>query len=323
MKVLVTGGAGFIGSHVVDAYIDAGHEVTIVDDLSAGNKKRANPKAAWTLMDVRDPNIATLFEKSKFDVVNHHAAQIDVRRSVQDPFLDASVNILGALRLLDCCRSFGVKKFIFASSGGTVYGECPAGPASEETPNNPESPYGFSKAAAETYIRFYGKQHKVPFTILRYANVYGPRQDAHGEAGVVAIFCGKFLDGSPVTIYGDGKQERDYVHVQDVAAANLAALDRGANETFNIGSGVPTSVNALYEKLVKATGGKQKAPVLAPKRDGELQRSVLNADRARKVLGWEPSFDLEEGLSMTFAYFHNENSPAGGKDASRETKKSR
>jgi UDP-glucose 4-epimerase len=323
MRILVTGGAGFIGSHVADAYIDAGHEVTIVDDLSNGNKKQVNPKAAFTMIDVRDPNIATLFEKSKFDVVNHHAAQIDVRRSVQDPFLDASINILGALRLLDCCRSFGVKKFIFASSGGTVYGECPKAPATEDQPINPESPYGFSKAAAETYVRFYGKQHKVPYTILRYANVYGPRQDPQGEAGVVAIFAGKLLEGSVTTIYGDGKQERDYVHVQDIAAANVAALERGANETFNIGSGIPTTVNALFEKLTKASGEKQKAATFAPKRDGELHRSVLNSDRAGKTLGWKPSFDLDKGLFQTLEYFRSHAVPAGSKSSSHEAKKSR
>jgi len=204
MKILVTGGAGFIGSQIADAYIAAGHEVTVLDDLSAGRRTQVNPKATFIARDAREPNIATLFEKSNFDLVNHHAAQIDVRRSVQDPFFDASVNILGTMRLLDCCRSYGVRKFIFASSGGTIYGECPRAAAVETDPNRPESPYGFSKAAAETYVRFYGKQFGISYSMLRYANVYGRRQDPHGEAGGVAIFCGKALANETATIFGDG-----------------------------------------------------------------------------------------------------------------------
>ena len=215
----------------------SGHQVTVVDDLTTGKKKNVNPQANLVVMDVRDPNISTLFAKTGFDIVNHHAAQIDVRRSVQDPFLDASVNILGTLRLLDGCRTFGVRKFIFSSSGGTIYGECKAKPAQESDASRPTSPYGFSKAAAETYIRFFGEFYHLPYTILRYANVYGPRQDPQGEAGVVAIFMGKILADEPVTIYGTGEQERDYVHVSDVVKANCSALLKGENDTFNIGNG--------------------------------------------------------------------------------------
>jgi UDP-glucose 4-epimerase len=309
MKILVTGGAGFIGSQVVDAYVKEGHQVTVVDDLSSGSKNNLNPKAAFVPMDVRDPNLITLFAKSAFELVNHHAAQIDVRKSVQDPFFDASVNILGTLRLLDCCRTYGVRKFILASSGGTVYGECTNGPASEEDAAKPASPYGFSKAAAETYVRFYGEQYKLPYTILRYGNVYGPRQDPTGEAGVVAIFVGRILAGEQVTIYSDGKQERDYVSVKDVVDANVAAVTKGENETVNIGTGSPVSVSSLYERLcaVTKTG---KAPIFAPERRGELRRSVLNNARALKVLKWKPSQTLDQGLAATFEYFSNQKKSA-------------
>lgn len=305
MKVLVTGGAGFIGSHIVDAYVAMGHDVTIVDDLSTGKKKNVNSKAHLVVMDVRDPNISTLFAKTGFDIVNHHAAQIDVRRSVQDPFLDASINILGTLRLLECCRIYGIRKFIFASSGGTLYGECKKRPASEEDSLLPESPYGFSKATAETYIRFFGQYYHLPYTILRYSNVYGPRQDPQGEAGVVAIFIGKILAREPTTIYGTGDQERDYVHVNDVVQANCDALLKGENDIFNIGTNLATSVNTLYEKL-SAMDSSVKKPAYAPAREGELQRSVLNIQKADKSLGWRPSRTLEQGLKETLQFFQHQ-----------------
>jgi UDP-glucose 4-epimerase len=301
----VTGGAGFIGSHIVDAYLNQNHEVTILDDLSTGKKKNVNPRAKFVQSDIRDPNISTLFAESRFEVVNHLAAQLDVRKSVQDPFFDASVNILGTLRLLECGRAYGVRKFIFSSSGGTIYGECKDRAAREDDPSRPESPYGFSKATAETYIRFYSAFYHLPYTILRYANVYGPRQDPHGEAGVVAIFIGKLLAREPVTIYGSGEQERDYVSVMDVVAANRVALVSGENDTINIGTGVATSVNALYEKISHLQNG---APALrrAPARAGELERSVLDVEHAQKVLGWRPARTLEEGLHETFQYFREQ-----------------
>jgi len=308
MKILVTGGAGFIGSHIVDSYIEAGHEVTIVDDLTAGKKSNINPKAQFTGMDIRDPNISTLFLKKGFDIVNHLAAQMDVRKSMQDPFFDASVNILGTLRLLECCRTYKIKKFIFSSSGGTLYGECHKAPATEETPCMPISPYGFSKATAETYIRFYFDSFQLPYTILRYGNVYGPRQDPHGEAGVVAIFVGKLLENQPATIYGDGKQKRDYVYVKDVAHANLAALTLGENKTMNISTGIATDVNNLYSEMARVAGSSLK-PVYAPVRPGELLYSQLDITLAKSILHWTPQFTLSSGLKETYTYFKTLNIP--------------
>jgi UDP-glucose 4-epimerase len=302
MKILVTGGAGFVASHIVDAYVADGHDVTVIDDLSTGVKRNVNPKANFVPMDVRDPNLITLFAKSKFEIVNHHAAQIDVRKSVQDPFLDASINVLGTLRLLDCCRTYGVRKFVFSSSGGTVYGECPDRPAREDDPMRPESPYGFSKATAETYIRFYGLHYKLPYTVLRYGNVYGPRQDPSGEAGVVAIFAGRMLDHDQVTIFGDGKQERDFVSVFDVVSANQAVLLKGENETINVGSGEALSVLKLFEQLSKIAKSDKK-PVFAPERRGELRRNVLDVSKAQRVLGWKGARSLEKGLAETYDYF--------------------
>jgi UDP-glucose 4-epimerase len=307
MKILVTGGAGFIGSHVADTLLNAGHTIVIVDDLSSGNRKNLSTKADFHTMDVRDPNIATLFEKNRFDAVVHLAAQIDVRKSVQDPFVDASVNILGTLRLLECCRTYGVRKFVFSSSGGVMYGECPKKPASESLPAQPIAPYGFSKLAAERYVRFYGDFYKLDYTTLRYGNVYGPRQDPHGEAGVVAIFSGKAIRQEPVTVFGTGEQSRDYVYVQDVADANLAALVKGSGETLNIGTGVATSVNDLYAVIAKLSGSKAKAKY-APARPGELNRNVLDASRAKEKLGWKPRLSLEKGLAETLRYFTNEKS---------------
>lgn len=304
MKILVTGGAGFIGSHIVDAYVAAGHQVTVLDDLSTGKKKNVNSQAKLVASDIRDPNISTLFAQERFEIVNHLAAQLDVRKSVLDPFFDASVNILGTLRLLECARSYGVRKFIFSSSGGTIYGECGKNPATEGDENRPESPYGFSKAAAERYIQFYGDTYKLPYTILRYANVYGPRQDPHGEAGVVAIFSGKVLKREPVTIYGDGNQERDYVFVRDVVAANVLALTKGENSVFNIATAVPTTVNTLYQKMCALEGIEGK-PTFAPARTGELKRSVIAFDRAKKELGWKPASTLDQGLAETIKFFKN------------------
>ena len=302
MKILVTGGAGFIGSHIVDAYIAQGHDVTIVDDLSSGKKKNVNAKARLVMSDVRDPNLSTLFAESRFEVVNHLASQIDVRKSVADPFFDASVNILGGLRVLECCRSYGVRKFIFSSSGGTIYGECPE-PATEQSVSRPESPYGISKASLEKYIQFYGDVYRLPYTILRYANVYGPRQDPHGEAGVVAIFIGKLLVQEGITIYGTGTQERDYVHVADIVNANVSALTKGENKIFNIGTSIATSVNTLYEKLSRL-GKNTKTASNAPARTAELALSAfLNADLAQKQLGWKPLMSIDKGLEDTYHFF--------------------
>jgi UDP-glucose 4-epimerase len=306
MKILVTGGAGFIGSHIVDAYVADGHEVTVVDDLSRGKKANVNPDARLAVMDLRDPDLERLFSETRFDVVNHHASQIDVRRSVAEPQVDASINIFGALRLLECAAAAGVKRFIFASSGGAVYGECPTSGAREEDPLHPESPYAISKAAVEYYIRFYGAVRGVPYTILRYANVYGPRQDPQGEAGVISIFIDKFLAGEPATVYGTGDQVRDYVHVSDVVEANRAALLRGEGRTFNIGTTMATSVNDLFGKL-KAMTGSRLDPVSAPRRAGEVERSLLNNSAAARGLGWIPSRALDHGLDDTLRYFREKN----------------
>jgi UDP-glucose 4-epimerase len=302
MKVLVTGGAGFIGSHIVDAYVKDGHDVTVVDDLSKGRRENLNPRARFVRMDVRDPGLEGVFTASRFDAVNHHAAQIDVRRSVEDPLSDASINVLGTVRLLELSRAHGVRKFVFASSGGAVYGECPSRGAREEDAVRPLSPYGAGKAAAEHYVRVFGSCHGLPYTILRYANVYGPRQDPEGEAGVITIFIERMLSDRPVTIFGDGEQTRDYVHVGDVAEANRTALMKGDGRAFNIGTGRATSVNALFGMLAPMAGFSRE-PLRAPRRSGEVERSVLDASAAERHLGWRPALSLEEGLPGTLSFF--------------------
>lgn len=300
MNILVTGGAGFIGSHIVDAYVAGGHRVTIVDDLSTGKRKSLNPRARFVKGDIRDKGLSRLFKRDQFDVVNHHAAQMDVRRSVNDPVFDASVNVIGLLNLLDLSRQSGVKKFIFAASGGTYYGECDR-LAREEDPAQPLSPYGVTKLAGEHYIRAYGALHGLAFTVLRYGNVYGPRQDPHGEAGVVAIFCQRLLAGEPVSIYGTGKQQRDYVFVRDVARANVAALTKAPGESVNIGTGKATDVNRLFKILSKCHGGASNIKY-KPLRSGELFRSVLNVSRASRVLGWKARMSLDVGLAETYRH---------------------
>jgi UDP-glucose 4-epimerase len=300
MNILVTGGAGFIGSHIVDAYLQAGHRVTVVDDLSTGSEANLNPNARFVKADIGDPALGGLFTQEKFDVVNHHAAQMDVRRSVADPALDARTNVLGLLNILELSRRNGVGKIIFAASGGTYYGECRR-PARESDPPAPLSPYGVSKLAGEHYVRAYGALHGLRYTVLRYGNVYGQRQDPHGEAGVVAIFCRRLSSGSSVSIFGDGRQQRDYVHVSDVARANGLALRRGDGESLNVGTGRAVSVNELF-KTLKAVSGSASAAESRPARTGELFRSVLNVARAKKVLGWTPKVSLGKGLRETFLH---------------------
>ena len=300
MRILVTGGAGFIGSHIADAYVAGGHRVTILDNLSTGKRGNINPRARFVKGNIRDKGLARLFKRERFDVVNHHAAQMDVRRSVEDPVFDASVNVMGLLNLLDLSRQNGVKKFIFAASGGTYYGECTR-PAREEDPPQPLSPYGVTKLAGEHYIRAYGALHGLTFTVLRYGNVYGPRQDPHGEAGVVAIFCRRLLAGEPAFIYGTGKQMRDYVFVRDVARANVAALSKGEGESVNIGMGKAADVNRLFKILSACHGG----PAISekkPPRAGELFRSVLNVSKASRVLGWKAAVSLDKGLAETYQH---------------------
>ena len=302
MRILVTGGAGFIGSHIVDTYINAGHDVIVVDDLSTGKRGNLNPKARFVQADIQDPTVRQLIVQEKIEVLNHHAAQMDVRRSVADPLFDARINILGMLNLLEGGREAGVKKVIFASSGGTVYGEQETFPATEEHATRPICPYGVSKRTGEHYLYFYHVEYRIPYIALRYANIYGPRQDPHGEAGVVAIFTLKLLAGEQPIINGDGKQTRDYVFVGDVARANLAALQTDYTGPINIGAGSETDVNQLFGHLRHLTGSA--APEThGPAKPGEQRRSVLAWGRAQQLLGWQPGMKIEEGLRRTVEYF--------------------
>lgn len=309
-RALLTGGAGFIGSHVADALLGRGFHVVILDDLSTGRRANVPEGAEFAQLDVRSPDAAALVRDGGFDVVVHHAAQIDVRRSVADPAHDASINILGALNLLEAVRAAPrPPRFVFASTGGAIYGDFVTPPTVEDFPKDPESPYGIAKLAVEHYLAYYGRQHGLDGVVLRYANVYGPRQDPHGEAGVVAIFCNRILDGRPLTIYGDGRQTRDYVYVGDVAAANAAAatallppVGRLDERAMNVGTGVETDVLTLAETL-RRVSGREAVIEFAPARPGEQLRSAVRIDKAQRVLGWAPRRALDEGLRETFEYF--------------------
>ncbi|NIM02829.1 NAD-dependent epimerase/dehydratase family protein [bacterium] len=301
MKILVTGGAGFIGSNVVDAYIDKGYEVVVVDDLSSGKKENLNKKAKFYKLDICDKALEEAFEEG-IDIVNHHAAQVDVRRSIADPAVDARINIEGSLNILENCRKYNIKKIIFASSGGVIYGECGSVPPNEDSPTSPISPYGISKYAMECYLSSYEKIYGLRYTALRYGNVYGPRQDPYGEAGVVAIFSRKMLNNEEVDIFGDGEQVRDYVYVGDVVKANILCLENGNNEIFNIGTGKCTSVNQLFSEMKQLTHYSKEA-VYKPRRAGELIRSSLDVGKAEKKLGWKEEVNLTQGLKKTIDFF--------------------
>lgn len=301
MKILVTGGAGFIGSNVVDAYVVAGHEVVVVDDLSSGKKENLNPAAKFYKLDITSKKLEDVFKKEKPQIVNHHAAQIDVRKSIEDPAFDVKVNVLGMINLLNCCVKYKVQKVIFASTGGALYGEI-KDRADEKHEMNPISSYAIDKFAAELYLGAYAENHGLKYTVLRYANVYGPRQDPHGEAGVVAIFCGKILKGEAPFIYGDGNQLRDYVYIEDIVKVNELALEKGDNDVFNIGTARGSSVNDLF-KILKAASDFTKGAIYKPSRTGELQRSVLYADKARRILGWSPQVEIASGLEKTLEWF--------------------
>jgi len=307
MKILVTGGAGFIASHVADACIAAGHGVVIVDDLSMGRVDNVNPKARFEQTDIRDEKLGDLFRAEKFDVVIHHAAQMDVRKSVEDPGFDASVNVLGTLNLLENCRKTGVKKFVFASTGGAIYGEQDYFPADEKHPTRPLSPYGISKLAIEKYLFFYGETYGLHHVSLRYGNVYGPRQNPHGEAGVVAIFTEKMLSGGQPVINGDGLQTRDYVYVADVVAANIFALGFKDSGLFNVGTGIETDVVTLFRSLNELTGSGCKE-THGPAKKGEQARSVIDAGLLKRTAGWSPATDIREGLRLTVEYFKSRSS---------------
>lgn len=304
MKILVTGGAGFIASHIVDAYIVDGHELVIMDDLSTGKKEFINPKARFYQVDIRNrEEIETIIEKEKPHVINHHAAQISVRESVADPINDAQINILGFLNLLEAGRKNGLKKIILASSGGVVYGESSIIPTPESyTPLTPQSPYGITKLASEYYLNYFYQSFKIPFIALRYGNVYGPRQNPHGEAGVVAIFTLKLLIGETPIINGDGKQTRDYVYVGDVVEANRKALISDKTGAFNIGTSEETDVEEIFNTLKRLTGSNLEAKY-GPAKAGEQKRCCLDCKLAAKILNWQVKTTFEEGLHQTVEYF--------------------
>ena len=303
MKALVSGGAGFIGSHVADAFLAQGMEVVVVDDLSTGRTSNLNPKAKFYKIDIRDPKLADVFAAERPDYISHHAAQMDVRRSVADPLFDADVNVLGSINVIECAKKYGVKHVVYISSGGTVYGEPQYLPCDENHPVLPICQYGVSKHTVEHYLYLYHYNYGLNYTVLRYPNVYGPRQDPHGEAGVVAIFTGQMLAGKPVVINGDGEQQRDFVYVGDCARANvLAVTTPNSVGIYNLGYGVGTSINQIYTTLKKVTNYPQDA-AHGPAKVGESRFSYLSAAKAKADWGWMPTVDLETGLQKTVEYF--------------------
>ncbi len=303
MKVLVTGGAGFIGSHIVDRLLEDGYEVVIVDDLSSGKERNINKRAKFYKVNIQASELESIFQKEQPDYVDHHAAQIDVRRSVSDPVFDAKINVLGTINILKNCIEHKVKKVIFASSGGAVYGEQEVFPASETHPLRPISPYGITKLVAEHYLYYYKAVYGLDYVSLRYANVYGPRQDPFGEAGVVAIFIQKMLNKEQPTINGDGEQTRDFVYVEDVVNANILAIKNNSPvNIFNIGTGKETTINQMFHYLkenINSSFGEKHG--LA--KQGEQLRSVLDCTMAKEFLRWEPRVDLLNGLKITCEYF--------------------
>ncbi|HET7338826.1 MAG TPA: NAD-dependent epimerase/dehydratase family protein [Candidatus Dormibacteraeota bacterium] len=306
MKILVTGGAGFIGSHVVDAFVAAGHEVAVLDNLATGREENVNTAAKFYRADVRDVSqVQHAVADFRPEVVNHHAAQAEVPKSVADPGNDAAINVVGGLNVLRACIDHSVRKVIFSSTGGALYGEPDVVPADEDHPIRPLSPYGTSKFAFEQYLATFERTFGLNYTTLRYANIYGARQDFFAEEGrVIAIFASRMIEGKPVTVDGDGNQSRDMLHVGDVAIANLAALDRGDSGTFHISTGIPVTINDLFRKLAILTEYKLE-PRFGPSRKGDVYRIALDNARAKEGLGWEPQIQLEEGLRLTVDYFRD------------------
>jgi UDP-glucose 4-epimerase len=302
LKVAVTGGAGFIGSHAVDAFVAAGHTVIVVDDLSSGRIEQIHPAALLVEMDINDPALADLFLTERPDVVSHYAANPSVSRSVSEPVFDATQNILGTLRVLEAVRKAGVGKFVYISSGGAMYGNPEYLPMGEDHASNPVSPYALSKHTGERYVRLYGLEHGLRWSSLRYGNVYGPRQDPFGEAGVVAIFCQNLLDGVTPEIHWDGEQTRDFVYVEDCARANLMVLEAGDGCAYNVGTGVGTSINNLF-RVLTAIAGLDVEPRQGPRRPGDARHSYLDCTKIEQHLGWQAETGLREGLEKTWNQF--------------------
>jgi UDP-glucose 4-epimerase len=304
MKVLVTGGAGFIASHVVDGYIALDHEVVVVDDLSRGSERNLNPKARFYKVDVRDAKgLGAVFAAEKPEVVNHHAAQMDVRRGVREPGFDADVNILGSINLLGLAVEYHVKRIIYVSTAGAAYGEPKHLPVPEDAPINPITPYGISKHTVEHYLFTYNCLYGLSYVVLRYGNVYGPRQSSQGEAGVFAIFAEQMLAGEQPVIYGDGSKTRDYVYISDVVAANVAALELGTGEIFNIGAGVPTRDDEIFRLVCAQLGKAELQPRYVAVRPGEIEHITLDTSKAKWLLRWEPAINIAEGARLTVEYF--------------------
>lgn len=304
MRALVTGGAGFIGSHLVDALVAGGHDVTVVDDLSRGRREQVHSAARFVERDIRDPRLEALVSEMAPEVVFHQAAQIDVRASVREPVADAGTNVTGTVNVLAACAAAGTRRVVFASTGGAIYGDTDVIPTPETHPCAPESPYGTSKLCAEAYGATFQRIRGLEFVALRYANVYGPRQDPHGEAGVVAIFATRLLHGEPCVINGDGTQTRDYVFVDDVVAANLRAVSVAAPAVINIGTGTETTVNDLFARM-RGVAASAADAVHAPAKPGEQRRSCLDIRCAGELMQWRPEVDLTSGLARTLDFFRD------------------
>ena len=308
-KALVTGGAGFIGSHLVDRLVSTGFRVAIIDDLTAGKLKNLNPAATFYHADITHSSVDEIFSREQPDIVFHLAARVSVSHSAQDPVDNTEVNVVGTLKLLDAARRMGLEKFIFSSTGGAIYGNPEDNPCGEDKPADPISPYGLSKYMAELYVSLFHRLYRLNYTNLRYGNVYGPRQDPYGEAGVISIFIQAMLEGKRPRIFGDGTQERDFVYVDDIVEANMRAIDDGHNRTLNIGSGRGTSVNQLYEILTAELNYHQEADH-RPRRPGEVYKIYLDCSQALEHLGWSPLTTLEEGLRKTVEYYGSEVGPS-------------
>ena len=301
-KILITGGAGFIASHLVDKLIEQGNEVVVIDNLSTGKKENLNSKAVFYNLDIQGSKVSEIFKKEKPEIVFHYAAQIDVRKSVENPIDSAKTNILGSLNILENCIKYKVKKFVFASTGGAIYGEADIVPTPESYLAQPISPYGIEKLTVENYLNFYNKEYGLGYLVLRFANVYGPRQNSKGEAGVVAIFCDKMLAGEQLVINGDGKQTRDFIFVGDVVNANILGVEKNKSGIFNIGTGIETDINEIF-RTIKKELRLEVEEIHGSQKSGEQKRSCLNIGKANAELGWQPEYDLNKGLEETTKWF--------------------